>query len=161
VTGEEQVAAGAEHARLRRRLERRLADDLAGLEVHRPQGAVGGDAALLGATGRQADIVLLLVHGRLAGGAVKSGLGAGDIDGHPLLVEGRREEGRRAVPPRTSFLARLFAHHTDARIGLDRSGGIVVDRLAGLRIDALGPGDLLLVLVGAQELAVGAVERVV
>src|SRR5262249_30959331 len=35
------------------------------------------------------------------------------------------------------------------------------DRLPSLWIDPLGPGDLLLILVGADELAVAAIERVV
>src|SRR5262249_15180896 len=37
---------------------------------------------------------------------------------------------------------------------------IIVDGLPGFRIDAFGPGDFLLILVGPQELTAGAVESV-
>src|SRR5262249_61536809 len=57
--------------------------------------------------------------------------------------------------------ATLVTHHADTGVELDRRVGIVVDRLAGLRVDALRPGDLLLVLISAQELTAVAVERVV
>src|SRR5262249_9807438 len=149
------------HAGFRRRLERDLVDHLAGLEVHRPQRAVGGDAALLGAARRQADVVLLLVHRRLVSGRGDAALGAGDVGDAALGVERRREEGGRAVPPRAGLFAALVTHHADTGVELDRRVGIVVDRLAGLRVDALRPGDLLLVLISAQELTAVAVERVV
>src|SRR4029077_15325050 len=45
-------------------------------------------------------------------------------------------------------------------IGLQILVGIVVDRLAGLGIDALGPGDLADVLRGLQELSAEPIEAV-
>src|SRR5947209_2893111 len=153
MTGEQKLAVGAQHARLGRRLERRLAHDLAGLQVDRPERAMGGHAALLGAAWRQADVVLVLIHRGLAGGTRDAALGAGDVGNAALGVQGRREEGRRAVPPGAGLFTALAAPHADAGIGLYVLGRIVVDRLAGLRIDALRPGNLLLILVGADELA--------
>src|SRR3954470_1538268 len=103
VAGGKDAAVSREHAGLGWRLELDLVDDLAGLEVHRPERAMGGDAALLGAARRQADIVLLLVHRRLACGRGDAALGARDIGDAALGVERRREKGRRAVPPRTGL----------------------------------------------------------
>src|SRR5207244_667150 len=45
-------------------------------------------------------------------------------------------------------------------IFLDVEIGIVLDGLAGLGVDALGPGHLIDILVGVEKLAVGAVEPV-
>src|SRR5262249_59449157 len=140
-----------------RRLERRLAEDLAGLHIERPERAMGGDAALLGAARRQADIVLVLVHRGLAGRARDAAFGARHVGNAALGIHGRREEGRRAVPPRARLFAALGAPHADAGIGLHVFRRVIVDRLAGLRIDPLRPGDLLLILVGADAPAAGAV----
>src|SRR5712671_2386426 len=91
--GEQQTAIGAQHARLGRRLERLLADDLSGLQIERPKRTMRRDPALLGAAWRQTDIVLLLVHRGLAGGARDAALGARHIGNAALGIQGRREEG--------------------------------------------------------------------
>src|ERR1019366_3146291 len=96
-----------QHAGLGYGWELRLGDHLAGAQVHGPDGAMRGDAALFLAARGQADIVLGLVERGLDVGAGPAALGAPHIGDHALLIEGGWEEGRRAVVPRTGFLSGL------------------------------------------------------
>src|SRR5262249_25656318 len=99
------------------------------------------------------------------GGQVRRDVGAalvaGDVD----------EPGRAAVSVRPEIGAAMYVRAGVAldvgaalpvvRIGLHVLAGIVVHRLAGLGIDALGPGHLGAVLRALEELAVDAIEGVV
>src|SRR5579864_2967170 len=149
MASEHQAAVGAEHAGLVRDWILRLGDNPAGAHVERPHGAMRARPTLLLAAHAQPDPVLVLVHRGPHDGAARAALGARHVGDHALGVEGRREEGRRAAIPRAGFLPRLAAPLTEPGIALHIAGRIVVERLAGLRIDALGPGHLLLILVGA------------
>src|SRR5215468_1246914 len=120
-----------------------------------------GGATLLLTAHAKADPILLLIHRSLHDGAARATFGARHIGDHALGIEGWRKECRRAVVPWTGFLSGLAAPLAETAIALHVARRVVVKRLAGLGIDALGPGHLLLVLVGPQELAVGAVERIV
>src|SRR6266550_2324883 len=116
---------------------------------------------MFAAARRQADVVLILIK---RGAACRSGdaaFSACHIGDHALGIHRWREERRGAVPPRAGFLAGFSAANANAIVDLHVLGRVVVDRLAGLLVDALGPGDFLLVLVGTQELTAVAVERVV
>src|SRR5262249_46858331 len=100
------------------------------------------------------------VRGRI-GHDVGAAFVASDVHEPRLLTEGGWPEVGAAVHVRTGALHDLGATLPREREILHVLGGIVVDRLAGLRIDALGPGDLGGILHGFQELAVLPVERVV
>src|SRR5215468_3548591 len=118
-------------------------------------------AALLEAAHALADPVAIFVHRGLDRGAGGTTFGGRNIGHHALGIIGRREERRRPAPPWAQLLAGFAAPYTNAGIGLHIEVRIIVDGLAGLRIDALRPGDLLLILVGAQELTARAIKRVV
>src|SRR5262249_1184640 len=78
----------------------------------------------------------------------------------PAADDGRRERSA-CRPARAGSTLRAGQHLRDRlRVGLEVLVRIVIDRLAGLRIDALGPGHLADVLRGLEELAVEAVEAV-
>src|SRR5256714_1902401 len=86
---------------------------------------------------------------------------AGDVEQFCLLAVGGRPEIGAAV-----HVGAGVAHHRAVALpvvveGLHVLGRIVVDRLAGFRVDALGPGHLGRILHGVEELAVRAIERVV
>src|SRR5580700_2094145 len=157
---EQKITVGAQHAGLGYGWELRLGDHLAGAQVHGPDRAMGRDAALFLTARGQADIVLGLVERGLDVGAGPAALGAPYISDHALLIERGRKEGGRAVVPGARLLSGLAAHAADSGIELHAAARIIVDRLAGLGIDALGPVHLLLILIGPQELSAGAIEGV-
>src|SRR5262249_29535672 len=79
-----------------------------------------------------------------------------------LAAVGRRPEIGAAADGGADLARRLIDDGPGALgIGLHLFAWIVVDRLAGLLIDAFGPGDHLDVLGGFEELAVEAIEHVV
>src|SRR5260370_38050329 len=94
------------------------------------------------------------------GGAADASLRAGHVGNHALLAERRRKEGRCAAPPGAFLLSGLSPHGAGAGVELHAALGVVIGRPAGFRVDALGPGHFLLILIGTQELAAGAVERI-
>src|SRR2546428_2563820 len=75
---------------------------------------------------------------------------------------GRRLVRDAAVPGRAGALLSVAAQRPrDRVVDLHVDLGIVIERPAGLGIDPLGPVEIVHVLVGLDEFAVGAVERVV
>ena len=84
-----------------------------------------------------------------------------DVDELGLLAVGGRPVigaagGVGTHPPRHLVVVHIGA----LGIELEVLAGLVLDRLAGLGIDALGPGDLIDMLGGLEELAVAAIEDV-
>src|SRR5262245_45410219 len=125
MAGEQEIAAGAQQSGLVRNIELLLGDDLAGAHIDRPQRAVRAGAALLEAAHALADPVAVLVHRRLDRRARRTAFRARHIGDHAARVVGRREERRRAAPPRAQLLAGLGAAHADAGIDLHVLGWIV------------------------------------
>src|SRR4029077_16215770 len=78
-----------------------------------------------------------------------------------LLTVGRRPEIGAAMHVGAGILEHVGAALPGQREVLHVLGRIVVDRLSGLGIDALGPGDLGGILYRLEELAVLPVDGVV
>src|SRR5215471_2661170 len=115
---EDEVAIGREHAGLVRDRIGRLANNVAGAYVQRPEGAVGGGAALLLAAHAQTHPVFLLVHWGLHDGAAGAALGARHVRDHAFGVESGREKCRGAIVPRAGFLSWLAAPLAEPSIAL-------------------------------------------
>src|SRR5207249_3243421 len=104
----------------------------------------------------------LAAHMRgLVGYDIGAAFVAGDVEQLGLLAVGRRPEVGAAVDVGAGVL-----EHVSAALPFDRKvlhvlARIVVDGLAGLGIDALGPGDLVGILRRFQELAVLPIQGVV
>ncbi len=153
--GHHDAAAGGEHAAVVAvgQLLARLEHAARRIE-HRER---AGDAVLV-------DIVPaaeLAFHVR---GGVRHDVGAafvaGDVEQPGPLAERRRPEIGAAMHVGAGVLHHVAATVPRQRVILDVLARIIVDRLAGLGIDALGPGDLGGILHGLEELAVLPVERV-
>src|ERR1019366_2218513 len=112
------------------------------------------------AAGRAAGEIALHMHGQI-GRDRGAAFQRRDVDQLGLLAVG----GRPVIGAAGGVWADAPRHLVVVRIGrlgveLEVLGGIVFDRLAGLGIDALGPGHLIDMLGGLEELAVAAVENV-
>src|SRR5262249_30869604 len=99
--------------------------------------------------------------GGRVGGDVGAALARPDIEELGLVGVGRRPGGGNAVGVRARVLDGVGDGFPIVIIGLHILAGIVVERLAGLGIEALGPGYLLGILYRFEELAVEPVEDVV
>src|SRR5205823_209481 len=76
-------------------------------------------------------------------------------------IIGGRLEGHAAVPSRTGALHAIAAQRPRRRnVLLDIECWIVLHRLAGLRIEPLGPVQLVHILAALDEAAIVAIERV-
>src|SRR4051794_2766856 len=99
--------------------------------------------------------------GGLVGHDVSAAFVAGDVEQFGLLAIGWRPEVGAAVHVGAGILQDVSAALPLDREVLHVLARIVIDGLAGLGIDAFGPGDLLGILCRLQELAVLAIECVV
>src|SRR4029077_15584935 len=86
---------------------------------------------------------------------------AGDVEQLGLLAVGRRPEVGAAVYVGAGVLENVGAAFPLDREVLHVLARVVVDGLAGLGIDAFGPGDLLRILCRLQELAALPIQGVV
>src|SRR5258708_28586783 len=126
-------------------------------------GIDGGQVALVAVGGLVGAAVPALVLAVL--GSIDRDLGAGchrrDIRPLGLLTVRGRPVVVAASDRRTHLLRRLARVLVgQRRIGLDVLVGIVVERLAGLLVNALGPVDVVHVGLGADHCAVGPLHGV-
>src|SRR5215510_10623767 len=159
---EDHAAGGDQRARANLDISDGLRHDLV------IDGVEGGDRAVIEIAGVGALVALLGVDaavGRLVdrGRAVlrEAAFGADAVGDLLDGVVGHRLVGDAAVPGRAGALHAVAAQRT--RLGdvlLNVELGIVFDRLAGFRIDALRPVQVVHVLAALDEAAVAAVERV-
>ncbi len=125
---------------------------------------IDGDQVALVALGRRVRAAdpLLALDERLV--VVEHGLAGGhgrDVDEPRLGAVGGRPVIVAAVVRWAKLLERRARDQVaDARIGLDVLAWVIVERLAGLLIEALGPIDVVHIGLGDDDLAVVAVHRI-
>src|SRR5215813_2417306 len=166
MTGEHQIARGSEHARIGRIGE--LGGDLgfAGGRVDRLEAAV---AALTGLGFAAAEALTRLQRAAL----IHEALLFDGLDDIAALDRGDEQKielwmvGARRPVLATGVRRAGFALGTGARavaafgVGLNILARIVVERLAGFRVEAGRPGHVVGILLAQHERAVQAVERVI
>ena len=145
-----------QHARMIRVGEVLAHLQLARHRIDHRQGA--GDA-------RVVDIAAAAELAAHMGGRIRRDVGAafvaGDVEEPGAGAVGVRPEIGAAMDVRAGVLDHVGVALPVVRIGLHVLAGVVVDRLAALGIDALGPGHLGAVLHRLEELAVEAIDGVV